>query len=64
MTLAACSDLQEWRSTQRADTIESYEAFLEQYPESQYAPVAQRRLTDLIEQRDWLAAAEADTAEA
>lgn len=64
MTLAACSDLQEWRSTQRADTIESYEAFLEQYPDSQYAPVAQRRLTDLIEQRDWLAASEADTAEA
>jgi len=62
--LAACSDLQEWRSTQRADTIESYEAFLEQYPESQYAPVAQRRLTDLIEQRDWLAASEADTADA
>ncbi|MGA0733854.1 MAG: tetratricopeptide repeat protein [Steroidobacteraceae bacterium] len=64
LSLAACSDLQEWRSTQRADTIESYEAFLEQYPESQYAPVAQRRLADLIEQRDWLAASEADTAEA
>lgn len=64
MTLVACSDLQEWRSTQRADTIESYEAFLERYPESQYAPVAQRRLADLIEQRDWLAASEADTADA
>ena len=64
LSLAACSDLQEWRSTQRADTIESYEAFLEQYPESQYAPVAQRRLADLIEQRDWLAASEADTADA
>lgn len=64
MTLAACSDLQQWRSTQQADTIESYEAFLEQHPESQYAPVAQRRLGDLIEQRDWLSASEVDTAEA
>ena len=64
LVLTACSDLQEWRSTQRADTIESYEAFLEQHSESQYAPVAQRRLADLIEQRDWLAASEADTAEA
>jgi hypothetical protein len=64
MTLAACSDLQQWRSAQRADTIESYEAFLEQHPESQYAPVAQRRLSDLIEQRDWLSASEVDTAEA
>lgn len=64
LTLTACTDLQEWRSTQRADTIESYEAFLEQHPESQYAPVAQRRLADLIEQRDWQSASETDTAEA
>lgn len=64
LALTGCTDLQDWRSTQRADTIESYEAFLEQYPESQYAPVAQRRLADLIEQRDWQSASEADTAEA
>lgn len=62
--LSGCGELQDWRSTERANTIESYEAFLEQHPDSQYAPVAQRRLTDLIEQRDWLLATERDTAEA
>jgi hypothetical protein len=62
--LGGCGELQDWRSTERADTIESYEAFLEQHPDSQYAPVAQRRLADLIEQRDWLLATERDTAAA
>lgn len=63
LALAGCGELQDWRSTQRADTLEAYEAFVEQHPQSQYVPVAQRRLADLIEQRDWLIATESDTAE-
>lgn len=55
--------MQDWRSTQRADTLEAYEAFIESHPQSQYVPVAQRRLADLLEQRDWLIATESDTAE-
>lgn len=62
--LGACGELQDWRSTQRADTLEAYQSFLEQHPQSQYAPVAQRRLADLEEQRDWLIATESDSAEA
>jgi len=64
LALASCGEFQDWRSTERADTIESYEAFLEQYPDSQYDALAKRRLADLIEQRDWLLATERDTAEA
>jgi cell division protein FtsN len=63
LLLAACGELQDWRSTQRADTLEAYEAFVQQHPQSQYVPVAQRRLADLVEQRDWLIATESDTAE-
>ena len=61
--LAGCGELQDWRSTQRADTLEAYAAFIERHPQSQYVPVAQRRLADLLEQRDWLIATESDTAE-
>jgi hypothetical protein len=60
--LGGCGELQDWRSTQRADTLEAYESFVARYPQSQYVPVAQRRLTDLVEQRDWLIATESDTA--
>lgn len=62
LALTACGELQDWRSTQRADTLEAYQAFIDSHPQSQYAPVAQRRLADLIEQRDWLIATESDTA--
>lgn len=60
--LGGCGELQDWRSTQRADTLEAYEAFVSRYPQSQYVPVAQRRVADLTEQRDWLIATESDTA--
>lgn len=63
LLLAGCGELQDWRSTQRADTLEAYESFLDRHPQSQYAPVAQRRAADLLEQRDWRIATELDTAE-
>jgi hypothetical protein len=62
--LAACGELQDWQSTEKADTLEAYESFLERYPESQYAPVAERRIAILVEERDWRLASERDTAEA
>lgn len=64
VALTGCGEMQDWRSTQRADTLEAYETFLDRYPDSSYAPVAQRRATDLLEQRDWQIASQADTAEA
>lgn len=62
--LGGCGEFDDWRGTQRADTIEAYQTFLARNPQSQYAPVAQRRLAELAEQRDWLAATAADNAEA
>lgn len=61
--LSGCGELEDWRSTQRADTLEAYESYLDRHPQSQYAPVAQRRIVDLEEQRDWLIATESDSAE-
>lgn len=62
--LVGCSEVQDWRSAQRADTLEAYEAFLERHPQGQYRTVAERRAADLLEQRDWLLASDADTAAA
>lgn len=64
LLLAACGELQDWQGTQRADTLEAYESFLERYPDSQYAPVAERRVASLAEERDWRLATEQDTAQA
>lgn len=61
--LAGCSDLQDWRSTQRADTLEAYAAFVEGHPDSQYVTVAERRILELTEDRDWRIANERDSAE-
>ena len=62
--LVACGELQDWQGTERADTLEAYESFLERYPASQYAPVAERRIATLAEERDWRLATEQDTAQA
>ena len=64
LLLAGCGEVQDWRSAQRADTLEAYDAFLERHPQGQYATVARRRAADLLEQRDWLMATEVDTAQA
>ncbi|MFZ9477417.1 MAG: SPOR domain-containing protein [Steroidobacteraceae bacterium] len=61
--LAGCSDLQDWQSTQRADTLEAYQSFVEGHPESQYVTVAERRIRELTEDRDWRIANERDSAE-
>jgi hypothetical protein len=65
LLLAACSrEAGDWRTTQGADTIEAYERFIEQYPQSEFAAQARERTRQLAEERDWQAATSADTAEA
>jgi cell division protein FtsN len=61
--LAGCSDLQDWQSAQRADTLEAYQSFVEGHPDSQYVTVAERRILELTEDRDWRIANERDSAE-
>jgi hypothetical protein len=69
ITLAAgvsgCSrEKQRWRSAQAADSVESYELFLEQHPDGALATQARARIEQLIEERDWQLASRADTADA
>ena len=61
--LVGCSDLQDWRSAQRADTLEAYQSFVDGHPDSQYVAVAERRIVELTEDRDWRIANERDSAE-
>ena len=53
--LVGCSDLQDWHSAQRADTLEAYQSFVDGHPDSQYVAVAERRIVELTEDRDRLA---------
>lgn len=65
LLLAACSrEAGDWRSTQGTDTIEAYERFIEQYPQSEFAAQARERTRQLAEERDWQLATGVDTAEA
>lgn len=61
--LVGCSDLQDWSSAQRADTLEAYQSFVDSHPDSQYVAVAERRIIELTEDRDWRIANERDSAE-
>ena len=63
LALGGCADRREWRDAQSADTIESYEAYLADRPQGDYAAPAQRRLAELKEARDWDIATQRDTAE-
>lgn len=59
--LAGCSrEREDWRSAQTADTVESYEQFLQQHPDSARATEARGRVEQLVEDRDWQAASTAD----
>jgi hypothetical protein len=62
---AGCSrEQQDWRSAESADTIESYDQFVQRHPESELATQARTRVTQLGEDRDWQHAGSADTADA
>ncbi len=63
--LAGCSrENDNWRSAQTADSVEAYEQYLQQHPDSVHAVDAQARIVQLGEERDWQAAAAVNDAAA
>lgn len=63
--LAGCSrEGADWTAAQSANTIESYQEFLRQHPDSAHGLQAQASVNQLTEDRDWQQAAAADTREA
>jgi len=63
--LAACShEASDWKSAAAADTSESYQQFLQQYPNSPNAAQAHARVLQLQEDHDWQVASAADTRDA
>ena len=62
LLLAACSrEADDWRATQAADTVASYEQFLRQYPGSTHASDATTRVAQLAEDEAWQLATSQDT---
>ncbi len=65
LVLGGCSrESGDWKSAQGTDTIEAYEGFLKQHPQSEFAAQALERTKQLAEERDWQVATQADTADA
>lgn len=65
LSLSGCSrERSDWRSAQAADTLESYQQFIDAHPDSARVTNARERLAQLAEEKDWRAAAELDTLEA
>jgi hypothetical protein len=65
LVLCGCSrERSDWRSAQAADTSESYEQFIAEYPDSTLIATARERLEQLAEEKDWRSAAAVDTTEA
>ena len=63
--LSACSrEKIDWKSAEAADTVESYDHFIERHPESELAAQARARVAQLNEDRDWKSASTTDTADA
>jgi cell division septation protein DedD len=63
--LTACSrEKIDWKSAEAADTVESYDHFIERHPDSPLATQARTRVTQLNEDRDWKRASSTDTADA
>jgi outer membrane murein-binding lipoprotein Lpp len=63
--LAACSrEKIDWKSAEAADTVESYDHFLDRHPDGELATQARARVAQLNEDRDWKRAAAADTVDA
>src|SRR6185436_12165058 len=54
----------DWKSAEAADTVESYDHFIERHPDSALVTQARVRVAQLNEDRDWKKATAADTADA
>src|ERR1700683_4612935 len=64
-TLLACShESRDWHSAQAANTIEAYQQFLTEHPQSAHTADAQAQVAELTEARDWQRASGTDTADA
>jgi cell division protein FtsN len=60
--LSGCSREQsDWEKAHASNSTDSYEAFVQKYPNGSFAPQAQARLKELYEERDWQKARDADT---
>ena len=65
LALSGCGrENADWKSATAADSIESYQQFLEQHPSSSNAEQARSRIKQLADDRDWQVAAAADTRDA
>ena len=63
--VAGCSrERIDWKSAESADTLESYDHFLQRHPDSALATQAHARMDQLVEDRDWKRASGAETADA
>jgi cell division septation protein DedD len=63
--LGACShESRDWHSAQAANTIEAYQQFLTEHPQSAHTADAQAQIAELTEARDWQRASGTDTADA
>jgi cell division protein FtsN len=63
--MAGCSRQQsDWEKTRAANTVESYDQFLKQYPSGEFTAQAQARVKELNEEREWQKARDADTLDA
>lgn len=64
MLVAGCSrEKIDWKSAEAADTLESYDRFIERHPDSPLADQARARVAQLAEDKDWKRATATDTAE-
>src|ERR1700733_123320 len=64
-TLLACShESRDWHSAQAANTIEAYQQFLSEHPQSAHTADARAQVAELTEARDWQRASGTDTADA
>ena len=62
IVLSACSRREsEWEAARGADTVESYERFLEAFPSGEFSAQAQARAVELREARDWKQAVATNT---
>ncbi len=66
MLFAGCSSREriDWKSAEAADTVESYNRFIERHPDSELATQARARIAQLAEDKAWQSAVAADTADA
>jgi cell division septation protein DedD len=63
--LGGCShEARDWHAAQSANTIEAYQQFLSEHPQSAHTADAQSLIADLTEARDWQRASGTDTADA